>query len=96
MRRGGSELPGLERRFDETIEELKQLGHAPGAEHIEQLRARLEELVAEVRRTVPADDERRFDLILRGRQARGLLVDATERVRRNRGNPGIGGLGARK
>ncbi|MET9030914.1 hypothetical protein ABZW96_35700 [Nocardia sp. NPDC004168] len=74
-------MPSLESRFDDTIEDLKQLGHVPDPESIEQLRARLDDLVAEVRRMVPADDERRYDLILRGRQAKGLLVDATERLR---------------
>ncbi|MGW4714804.1 hypothetical protein [Nocardia sp. NPDC004260] len=74
-------MPSLESRFDDTIEDLKQLGHVPDPKSIEQLHARLDELVAEVRRVVPADDERRYDLILRGRQAMGLLVDATERFR---------------
>ncbi|MGQ4614351.1 hypothetical protein [Nocardia sp. R7R-8] len=74
-------MPSLESRFDATIEDLKQLGHVPDAESIEQLRARLDDLVAEVRRIVPADDERRYELILRGRQAKGLLIDATERLR---------------
>ncbi|WP_433192245.1 hypothetical protein ACQP1G_26380 [Nocardia sp. CA-107356] len=76
-------MPSLEEQIQDTIDDLKRLGPTPDPERVEQLRARLDELVTEVRRTVPTADERRYDLILRSRQAKGLLVDATERVRHN-------------
>ncbi len=77
-------MPSLEERIDDIIEDATRLAHTSDPNSVEQLRARLDELVADVRRTVPTDNECRYELILRSRQAKGLLLDATQRLRHNR------------
>ncbi|MEU2043810.1 hypothetical protein [Nocardia niwae] len=76
-------MRSLESRIGDTIDDLKQLGHAPDTARVEEIQEHLAELVTEVRRTIDeVDSARRDNLIQLSRQAHSLFVDARDRAER--------------
>lgn len=76
-------MRSLESRIEDTIDDVKQLGHAPDTARIAEIQEHLAELVDEVRRTITAvDDTRKDNLIQLSRQAHSLFVDARDRAER--------------
>ncbi|MGY5209995.1 hypothetical protein [Nocardia gipuzkoensis] len=78
-------MRSLESRIGDTIDDLKQLGHAPDIGRVEEIQEQLAELVTEVRRTIneiDVDDTRRDTLIKLSRQAHSLFGDARGRAER--------------
>lgn len=77
-------MRSLEKRIGDTIDDLKQLGHAPDTGRIEEIQQHLAELVDEVHRTITEiDHAARSDSLLQlSRQAHSLFVDARNRAER--------------
>ncbi|WP_155980986.1 hypothetical protein [Nocardia sp. CNY236] len=76
-------MRSLEGRIGDTIDDLKQLGHAPNTERVAEIQEHLAGLVDEVRRTITeVGAARRDNLIQLSRQAHSILVDARDRAER--------------